>query len=77
MLEAKDIWQRGKGQLVFTAATKAGADALRKMPFIQFGIEGKFTVHLMPDTKAEHTMLYSIVGDKVPATSYRAPCSIT
>lgn len=70
VLEAKDIWAKGKGQLVFTAATKAGAVALRKMPYIQFGIKGKFSVHLMPDTKAEHTLLYSIVGDSVPAASF-------
>ena len=38
LLEAKDIWIEGKGQLTFTAATKAGAQVLRQITHLEFGI---------------------------------------
>lgn len=28
---------------VFTAATKAGADALKQMPYVEFGIQEQFS----------------------------------
>lgn len=70
VLEAKDVYDKGKGQLVVTAATKAGADALRQTPHIKFGIEGMFCVTLMPKQKTDNTFRYAIVGDKVDEVSF-------
>ncbi len=76
ILEAKEngiFVKDSKGHLVFTAATQAGADALSQIPYVQFGIHSKFSMHLMPDLKlASHTMDYSIVGGRVSAASYTA-----
>lgn len=65
VLEAKDVYDKGRGQLALTAATTAGADALKQMPHIKFGIEGRFCVTLMPEQRTDHTLLYAIVVDKV------------
>lgn len=70
ILEAKDVYDKGRGQPAFTAATKAGADALKQMPHIKFGIEGRFCVTLMPEQRTDHTLLYAIVGDKVDQVSF-------
>ncbi|KAL3130289.1 hypothetical protein ABBQ38_008121 [Trebouxia sp. C0009 RCD-2024] len=40
--QAKDVYDKGRGQMAFTAATKAWAGALKQLPYIEFGIEGSF-----------------------------------
>ncbi len=76
ILEAKEngIFARdSKGHLVCTAATQAGADTLSQMPYVRFGIQGRFSVHLKTDLKqAGNTMDHSIVGGRVSAASYTA-----
>lgn len=32
VLEAKDVYDKGGGQMAFTTATKAGANALKQIP---------------------------------------------
>ena len=73
LLEAKDVWVKGKGQLTFTAATKAGAQVLRQISHLEVDIQHKFKVHLMPDPQhGAHTIRFCIVGDKIPASSFTA-----
>lgn len=47
--EALSVRQHGTGQVVFTAATKLGADALKQMPYVELGIQEQFSAWLFPD----------------------------
>ena len=65
-MEALNIRQHGTGQLIFTAATKPGADALKQMPYVEFGIQEQFSAWLFPDvTQASRSMQYALVSSEV------------
>ena len=73
VLETFCIRSKSAGHLTLTAVTQAGANVLKQMPFIQFGIQNKFTVHLFPDTVADQTWQHSIVSSHInQASSFTA-----
>ena len=49
VLEAPDIWDNREGQVIFTAATTVWPKVSIEMPFIEFGFQDSFFVHLMPE----------------------------
>ncbi len=66
VMEALNIKQHGTGQVIFTAATRPGADALKQMPDVEFGIQEQFSAWLFPDvTQASRSMQYALVSSEV------------
>ena len=74
-LEARDIWSTKKpGYITFEAATVAGADILKQMPYIQFGIEGEFHVHLFPDVPRTHpSFTFDLASNSVASANSFTP----
>ena len=65
-MEALSVRQHGTGQVVFTAATKLGADALKQMPYVEPGIQEQSSAWLFPDvTQANRSMQYALVSSEV------------
>jgi hypothetical protein len=72
-MEWVDVWNRGAGHVNVTAATVKGAQLLWAAPYIQFGIEGRFLVHLTPEnTTLDPTLKYSVVSSVARAESFTA-----
>jgi len=66
VMETTNVRQHGAGQVILIAATKAGANALKQMPYVEFGIQEQFSAWLFPDvSQASRSMQYALVSSEV------------